>query len=111
VQEQEFSSEGVADMLALALVGQGVEIVTQEDLAELVRQGEPVPRRLALSQAPRDGGIGFAMLKYRTAQHVRRQRKVIEGRAHVVGQCVRVRDGCPGDDLEKVLARTLSIRH
>jgi hypothetical protein len=46
MREQEFGREGVTDMLAPALVGQGVEIAPQEDLTELVRQREPVPGRL-----------------------------------------------------------------
>ena len=111
MREQEFGRKGVTDMLAPALVGQGVEIAPQEDLAELVCQGEPVTCRLVTPQALPDGGVGLTMLKHRTAQHTRRQREVVDGRAHVVGQGVQVRDGCPCDLTGKVLAHMLSICH
>src|SRR5450756_2694338 len=83
MREQEFGREGVTDMLAPALIGQGVKIAPQEDLTELVRQGEPVTRRLVAPQTLPDGSVGLTMLKHCTAQHARRQRKVIEGGAHL----------------------------
>src|SRR5450756_1397579 len=111
MREQEFGREGVTDMLAPALIGQGVKIAPQEDLTELVRQGEPVTRRLVAPQTLPDGSVGLTMLKHCTAQHARRQRKVIEGGAHIVSQCVQVRDGCPRDGPGKVLAYVLSVCH
>jgi hypothetical protein len=111
MREQEFGREGVTDMLAPALVGQGIEIAPQEDLTELVCQGEPVTRWFVAPQALPDGGVGLTMLKHRTAQHSRRQRKVVEGGAHIVSQGVQVCDSCPRDDSGKVLTYVLSIRH
>lgn len=83
--EQEFGREGVTDTLAPALVGQGTQVATQEDLAELVRQGEAVTRRLVAPQTLLDGGVSFTMLKHRAAQYARRQGKVVERRAQIVG--------------------------
>ena len=111
MREEEFGREGVTDMLASALVGQGIEIASQEDLTELVRQRESVTRRLVAPQALPDGGVSLTMLKHRTAQHPRRQREVVEGGAHIVSQCVQVRDGCSRDGPGEVLAHVLSIRH
>ena len=111
MREQEFGREGVTDMLAPTLVRQGIEIAPQEDLAELVRQGEAVACRLVAPQALPDGGVGLAVLKHRTAQHARRQRKVVEGCTHLVGQGVQVHNGRPRDDPGKALAHVLGIRH
>jgi hypothetical protein len=104
--EQEFGCEGVADMLAPALVGQGAQVASQEDLAKLVRQGKAVARRLARPQTLPDGSVDPTSLKHRTTQHARRQRKIIEGRTYLVGQGVQVCDGCPCDSLGGKCSRT-----
>ena len=109
--EQEFGCEGVTDVLAPGLVGQGAQIAPQEDFAELMRQGEAVARWLVTPQTLSDGRVDLTILEHRTTQHAGRQREVVEGRAHLVGQGVQVCDGCPRDDPGKVLAHVQSIRH